>query len=84
MNLTIVAIHDRATDAYSTPIFVHTTGQAIRGFQDEINEPNNPMSKHPDDYDLYQLGEYDNATGAFTNLKEPRQLAIGKQLKTGA
>lgn len=84
MNLKIVAIRDRALDAYGRPIFVHTVGQAIRSFQDEINraEANNEMNKHPDDYDLYLLGDYDDSTGKITNVTDgPQQIAIGKNLK---
>lgn len=79
----IVSIHDRATAAYGRPIFVAASGQAIRSFQDEINrnEPNNEMARHPDDYDLYELGLFDDGTGKFETYQEPHQLAIGKQLK---
>lgn len=85
MIYTIVSVHDRAADAYGRPIFVNSIGQAIRSFQDEINRPheNNEMNRHPDDFDLFELGTYDEHTGKFENLKDgPRQIAIGKQLKT--
>jgi len=84
MQMQIVAIHDRAADAFGRPIFVNSLGQAIRSFQDEINRPgdNNEMNKHPDDFDLYHLGLYDDNTGRMISLDEPKQIAIGKQLKT--
>lgn len=82
MKLEIVAIHDRAADAFGRPISVNALGQAIRSFQDEINRPaeNNEMNRHPDDYDLFHLGTYDDNTGELTSLEEPKQIAIGKQL----
>lgn len=78
----IVSVHDRATDAYGRPIFVVASGQAIRSFQDEINRvaPENEMNRHPDDYDLYELGTFDDSNGQLTSYKEPHQLAIGKQM----
>lgn len=83
MKLIVVSIRDRALAAYGQPVFVHTVGQAIRSFQDEINNTQSEISKHPDDYDLYQLGTYDNNTGQFLNWENaPTQIAIGKQLKT--
>lgn len=80
----IVSILDRAADAYGRPIFVLAIGQAIRSFQDELNRvaEDNTMNKHPDDYDMYELGIFDDNTGAFTSLEEPKQIAIGKQLST--
>lgn len=80
----LVAVKDRALDAYSPSFHVQTLGQAIRSFSDQINSKTpNEMQEHPDDFDLYHLGDYDNTTGKFTNLPEgPKQIAIGKNCKT--
>lgn len=79
----IVSVHDRAAAAYGRPIFTQTTGQAIRSFQDEINRnaPDNTMFAHPEDFVLFHLGNFDDATGTFNNVLAPAQLAYGKQLK---
>lgn len=83
MKIQIVAVLDRAADAFGRPLFVNAIGQAIRSFQDEINRPapDNTMNSHPEDYDLYHLGEYDDNTGRITSLDEPKQIAIGKHFK---
>lgn len=75
----VVSVYDRALDAFGQPWFVPALGAAIRAFSDEVNNVGSPPNKHPDDYDLYHLGEFDESTGAFTNLEKPVQLAIGKQ-----
>lgn len=79
----VVAIRDRALDGYSRPFFVPTLGAAIRSFQDEVNRsaPDNQLFSHSDDFDLYQLGTFSEDTGQFENLPQPRQIAVGKQLK---
>lgn len=74
----IVAVRDRAIDSFGTPFFVVAPGQAIRSFMDEINRPDSPMGAHPEDYDLYELGEYNENAGAITTPTTPRLLAIGK------
>lgn len=85
MILQIVAIRDRAADAFQQPWFVHTIGQAIRAFGDEINRKDSPAGQHPDDYDLYHLGSYDDFEGHLTNNEGgPKQIAIGKNLATGS
>lgn len=81
MNHLILAVHDRALDAFLPPWTAPAPGGAIRAFQDAINDQQSPMNKHPDDYDLYQLAVYDDNTGKITPLDEPKQIAIGKQLK---
>lgn len=87
MKQVIVAVRDRAVDAFLRPFAAPSVGAAIRSFSDEINRnaPDNQMANHPEDYDLYQLAEWDENTGIFTENK-PRQIAIGKdtKLKQGA
>lgn len=81
MKMITVAIKDRALDAFMRPFFAQTRGQAIRMFNDEINNNQSPMFNHPDDYDLYFLAEWDDSTGEFKNAGMPEQLAIGKNGK---
>lgn len=78
----IVAIKDRAADAYLRPIFTKTVAEAIRIFQDEMNREaqDNLMFHHPDDFDLYTLGKFDDNTGELIPSK-PEQVAIGKNSK---
>lgn len=79
MKLQICSVHDRALDAYMRPFFAQTIGQAIRIFNDGVNQKDTEMYAHPDDYDLYHLGEFDDQAGTCTNLAEgPKQIAIGK------
>lgn len=85
MKMIVVSVRDRAAVSFGRPIFAHATGQAIRSFQDEINrvDADNPMSRHPEDYDLYELGSFDDQTGQFEN-QGPRQIAVGKDMVKGA
>lgn len=81
MELIIVAVRDRAADVFAQPNFVHSVGGAIRSFSDEINRVahDNVLNKHPEDFDLYQLGVYDDNSGLFVSDK-PKQIAVGKDL----
>lgn len=79
----ICTVKDRAADAYGRPMFVPSTGVAIRSFSDEINRNNaeNQLYNHPDDFDLYELGQFDDNTGLFTLHEQPKLLSLGKQVK---
>lgn len=83
MKLVLCTVKDRAADAYGRPMFVPSVGVAIRSFTDEVNrnDPENNLYNHPDDFDLYDLGVFDDNTGVFSLHDTPKQLAIGKQVK---
>lgn len=79
--LLVVAVRDRALDAFMRPFYMPTKGMAIRSFADEVNrqDEQNPLNKHPEDYDLYELGYFDEERGTFIQEEGvPRQIAIGK------
>ena len=82
MILKIFAVRDRATDQYGTPMFLISEGQAICSFSDEVNRAaaDNMLYSHPDDYDLFELGEFDTMTACF-ECHSPAQIAIGKMVK---
>lgn len=85
MALIVVAVRDRATDAFMHPMCVHTIGQAVRSFGDEVNraDERNPLYRHPEDHDLFELGSFDERSGRVAPLADgPRQIAIGKDLVT--
>lgn len=81
MNYILFVIKDRSVDAYVNLHCVRAEGQAIRQFQDAINDQQTGGSihKHPDDYDLYRVGTYNDETGLVTP-EQPSKVADGKQL----
>jgi hypothetical protein len=83
MKQIICTVKDRAADAYGRPMFVPSAGVAIRSFSDEINRNNadNQLYNHPDDFDLYELGEFDDNSGLFALHEQPKLLSLGKQVK---
>lgn len=84
MRLIVCSIRDRAADVFGQPFYVAALGQAVRSFADEVNRPDekNTIWRHPEDFDLYELGVFDDASGVFDpSTSGPRQVAIGKDLK---
>lgn len=82
MILRIFCVRDRATDQFGNPMFLVNSGQAIRSFADEINaktRDNNMLASHPEDFDLYECGEFNTDDGLFKTAN-PRQVAVGKDL----
>jgi hypothetical protein len=84
MKQVIVAVKDRAAETFGRPMFVPAIGVALRSFSDEINrnDPNNQLYNHPDDFDLYDLGTFDDSTAEFEIKNNPELLILGKNART--
>jgi len=65
------AVFDAKAAAYGLPMFVPTSGLAIRGFSDACKDKQSPLFQHPSDYSLYELGEYDRNSGLLTPCEKP-------------
>lgn len=72
----VVSVKDRAAEIFNRPFFVPHRNVAVRDFTDEVNRsaPDNQLNKHPDDFDLYLLGSFDDNTGMFE--MEPAPVVI--------
>lgn len=86
MNFTMVSIFDLGARVYSRPFFVQHSAQAVRSFSDEVNRPPAPQAQndlfsHPDDFELHELGTWDDGTGKFELHEPPKLLVSAKSLK---
>lgn len=81
MILKVVAIYDNASQAYGRPVFVPALGQAVRSFNDEVNSKEaTDLARHPEDFELYHLADFDDSTGRFVGVEVTR-LARGQDVK---
>lgn len=76
----VFAIRDIKAEAFDKPFFLSTVGQAVRAFSDEVERSDSMLHKHPDDYTLFELGEYDDSFGTFVCLPAARQLISGSDV----
>lgn len=77
---TICSIHDTKAQVWITPMFFQSAAQAVRSFGDVVNERGTEFNKHPEDYILFKLGEFDERTGELVPVA-PESLAVGINLK---
>lgn len=72
--LKVVAIYDSKAEAFLRPQMVRTRGEAIRILSDTVNKEDSLLHKHPGDFTLFEVAEFDERTGryhpldAFVNL----------------
>lgn len=76
MKLFVIAARDNAVQAYMQPSFVTHTGAAVRAFSDHCKDSSSDFAKHPEDFDLYLLGEFDDSSGEFINTPERLARAV--------
>lgn len=82
MRLSIISVKDTAAQAFGRPIFVPAIAVGLRSFRDEVNrkDSTDELSKHPEDFELYELGSFDDATGII-DVIEPRLVSRAKDLQ---
>lgn len=84
MKCAVCAMFDRKAGVYGQPIVVASVGVAVRGFTDQVNGVDSTVNKHPEDFDLYQLGWYDDVEGKFYNYENSACLVVtGSSVKHG-
>lgn len=71
MKLKLFAIRDAKTASFGNPIVFQARGQAIRSVSDEVNRRNSgeqstTLQQHPEDFELFEIGEFDTDTGLIT------------------
>lgn len=81
--LCVMVVRDRTAGMYQIPFFVPQKGVAARAFSDQINDPkeNNQFYKHPDDFDLYYIGLYDDVSGRWVIEDQPELVVQGSVCK---
>lgn len=79
MKYVVLVIRDICADLYAKPFYDVSIGSAQRGFQDAVNQvdANNALNKHPEHFELYHLGFYDDADASHDLFPKPKQLMLG-------
>lgn len=53
---------------------------AKRMFGDAANSEGTMLNKHPEDYELYEVGGFDEDTGIITAYKSPKKITTAREL----
>ena len=80
MKQKIYSTFDQASGIYQRPFVAHTHGEVTRSFQDIACDADHEIGKHPEDYTLYCLGEFNDGTGEITGYLTPEKVATALEL----
>lgn len=86
MMFTVCAVRDLAVGIFLQPFTVRSSGEAVRSFVDTVNDGSkgNLMNSHPEDYELYELGLYDDSAARYVLHADPVRLARGLDHRVSA
>ena len=79
MKMNAYTIYDVASGTYMRPFYSEADGQAIRGFKDIAQDENHDVGRHPEDYTLYRIGDFNTTTGKMTG-EDLEKMATGLEM----
>jgi len=74
------SVFDEKANCFMPPFFQHTEGMAKRVFADAVRQEDHPFHKNPEDYTLYELGTFDDASGQIMPLKKIKMILTATQI----
>lgn len=76
----VFGVRDGKAQAFLQPFFSNAVGSAIRAFDDVVNDKSsgNQIAKHPEDYMLYELADFDDNSGEFISRDPIKLLGSGR------
>lgn len=75
------SVYCAAAKAFMTPFFVAHEEQAIRAMECEVMNPKSNISLYPEDYALYEIGTFNDATGELSELSTIKKVATAFRIK---
>lgn len=74
----VFSVFDQKAKAFLPPFFMPTHGMATRVFSDCVNKDDHQFASHPEDYTLFEIGEFDDSNAKITPCS-PHNLGVGVQ-----
>lgn len=65
MKKLMVSVFDKKAESWSFPVQSDNKITAIRMFADLVGDKRTLVGQHPEDFDLYELGEFDVSSGGI-------------------
>lgn len=76
----VFAIKDQKAHVFMPPWLKGSAGEAERDFRTVVNQKDSIFGQYPKDFDLYQLGTFDDNSGKFKLLDSPLHLISAIEL----
>ena len=80
--LMLYSVYDAKVKYFHNPMFMRNKGEAIRSWQEAANDDKSQICRHPSDFDLFEMGEFDDQTGSIQMHKTPESIGLAVHFKT--
>ena len=67
MKLFVFTVFDTVSGVYDRPFCARSEGEARRSFADIASDAEHPIGKHPEHFQLFSVGIWDDNVGEFTS-----------------
>lgn len=68
----VFSVRDKKAAIYHAPFFANSEIEATRGFYTASQDKQLQLGMFPDEFDLMQLGEWNDETGLFLNFQDAK------------
>lgn len=75
----VYSLFDKKALVYGPPVCFGKVGEALRWVCDLMAEPTSTVAKYSDDFQLFELGEYDDNSGEFNVPEKPHLIAAASE-----
>lgn len=70
-NRKVYSVFDQKAEAFLQPFFTVSHGTAVREFSAAVQTAGHSFNRFSEDYVLFDLGEFDESTGIFSQPDSP-------------
>lgn len=77
----VLTVYDSKAEAFLPPFYMRTTAEALRAFESTCNDPESNMSRYPEDYTLFEIGEWDDNKGQVSMYEAHKSLGLAIEYK---
>jgi hypothetical protein len=79
MKLKVYSVYDSKAEVFMQPHFLKTKGEAVRAFAEVANDSSTQIGKYPEDFALFEIGDYDDSKGELIPLKSPTPIGLAQE-----
>lgn len=78
----VCVTYDKKAKRYGAPFQFESAEDAIRAFGDALRQADTPMARHPEDYQMLHLADYDFVHGVMVGVVDRVVLCDGLDFRS--
>lgn len=79
--ISMFTVYDSKVEAYLPPFYTRSIGEALRSWEEAVNDPNTAFAKHPADFTLFHIGTFEDSTAQMELFDAKRAISNALEAK---